>query len=238
MRKDGLATRKKILSVCVRLFIEQGYKETSVSRIIEEAGTSRGSYQNQFPTKDAILMELVKTMFGGQFSMARSISGEKLPPVYAYAVETAIQLTITELNENLREIYLEAYTLPDISEYIYLNTTAELKQIFGKYFPDYSESDFYELEIGTAGLMRSYMAKKCSIHFPFNRKIERFLASSLRVFKVPEEEQKKVIAFVSGLDLKAIATDVLQKLFAMLEMKYDFKLSPETEANLTIQKNN
>lgn len=238
MRKDGIKTRKKILSVCVRLFIEQGYKETSVSQIVEESGTSRGSYQNQFPTKDAILMELVKTMFGGQFSMARSISGENLPPVYAYAVETAIQLTITELNENLREIYLEAYTLPDISEYIYLNTTAELKQIFGKYFPDYSESDFYELEIGTAGLMRSYMAKKCSIHFPFNRKIERFLASSMRVFKVPEEEQQKVIAFVSGLDLKAIATDVLQKLFAMLEMKYDFKLSPETEANLTIQKNN
>ena len=86
--------------------------------------------------------------------------------------------------------------------------------------------------------MRSYMAKKCSIHFPFNRKIERFLASSMRVFKVPEEEHQKVIAFVSGLDLKAIATDVLQKLFAMLEMKYDFKLSPETEENLTIQKNN
>ena len=238
MRRDGIETRKKILSVCVRLIIEQGYKETSVSRIVEEAGISRGSYQNQFPTKDAILMELVKTMFGGQFGMARSISGEKLPPVYAYAVETAIQLTITELNENIREIYLEAYTLPNICEYIYLNTTAELKQIFGKYFPDYSESDFYELEIGTAGLMRSYMAKKCSIHFPFNRKIERFLTASMRIFKVPEEEQQEVIAFVSGLDLKAIATEVLQNLFESLEMKYDFKLSPETEANLTIQKNN
>ena len=112
MRRDGIETRKKILSVCVRLIIEQGYKETSVSRIVEEAGISRGSYQNQFPTKDAILKELVKTMFGGQFGMARSISGEKLPPVYAYAVETAIQLTLTELNENLREIYIEAYSLP------------------------------------------------------------------------------------------------------------------------------
>ena len=86
--------------------------------------------------------------------------------------------------------------------------------------------------------MRSYMAKKCSIHFPFNRKIERFLTASMRIFKVPEEEQQEVIAFVSGLDLKAIATEVLQNLFESLEMKYDFKLSPETEANLTIQKNN
>ena len=36
---------------------------------------------------------------------------------------------------------------------------------------DYSESDFYEMEIGTAGLMRNYMARKCDIHFPLERTI-------------------------------------------------------------------
>ena len=116
--------------MCVRLFLEQGYKSTSVSQIVEEAGVARGSYLNLFPTKDRILLELTETMFGGQFGVARSIADSKLPPVYAYAVETAIQLTLTELNENLREIYIEAYSLPETSEYIYLHTTAELKQIF------------------------------------------------------------------------------------------------------------
>ena len=43
-------------------------------------------------------------------------------------------------------------------EYIYVHTTAELKEIFGGNFPDYTDSDFYEMDIGTAGLMRSYMA--------------------------------------------------------------------------------
>ena len=136
--------------MCVRLFLEQGYKNTSVSQIVDEAGVARGSYLNLFPTKDRILLELTETMFGGQFGVARSIADSKLPPVYAYAVETAIQLTLTELNENLREIYIEAYSLPETSEYIYLHTTAELKQIFGEKFPDDTESDFYEMEIGTA----------------------------------------------------------------------------------------
>ena len=45
-----MATKKKILSVCVRLFLEQGYKQTSVSQIVEEAGVTRGSYQHLFPT--------------------------------------------------------------------------------------------------------------------------------------------------------------------------------------------
>ncbi len=229
MRKDGLETKKKILTACVRLFLQQGYRETSITQITEEAGVTRGSFQNLFPTKDAVLMELVETMFSGQFGAARSLVGGELPPVYTYAAETALQLTLTERNEALREIYLEAYTLPDTAEYIHLQTTAELKGIFGGSFPGYSDSDFYEMEIGTAGLMRGYMARKCDIHFPLERKLRRFLTASLRVFKVPEAELEKILDFVAGLDILTIAESVMGKLFAMLEMKYDFKLSVEKE---------
>lgn len=228
MRRDSSETKRKILTVCVRLFLEQGYKNTSVSQIVEEAGVARGSYLNLFPTKEKILLELVEAMFSGQFSVARSIADRNLPPVYAYAVETAIQITLTELNENLRDIYIEAYSLPETSEYIYLHTTYELKQIFGKNFPDYDDSDFYEMEIGTAGLMRGYMARKCDIHFPLERKLRRFLVAEMRVYQVPETEQEKVLAFIQSLDIKAIATDVMYKLFAMLEMTFDFKLSKDS----------
>ena len=227
MRKDGAKTRKKILSVCVRLFLQQGYKETTVTQIVREAGITRGSYLNQFPTKDAVLMELVKTMFSSQFDMARSIAGDDLPPVYTYAVETSIQLALTELNENLRELYIESYTHPDTAEYIYLQTTSELKNIFAPYLPDHSESDFYDMEIGTSGLMRSYMAKRCDIHFPLQRKLECFLTAAMRVYRVPEEDQEKVLAFIAVLDIEAVASEIVQKVFAMLEMKFDFKLSSE-----------
>ena len=224
MRRDSSETKRKILTVCVRLFLEQGYKNTSVSQIVEEAGVARGSYLNLFPTKDRILLELTETMFGGQFGVARSIADSKLPPVYAYAVETAIQLTLTELNENLREIYIEAYSLPETSEYIYLHTTAELKQIFGGNFPDYSDSDFYEMDIGTAGLMRNYMARKCDIHFPLERKLSRFLTAAMRVYRVPEDELEQTVRFVERLDIRSIAERVMHTLFQALAMRYDFSL--------------
>ena len=231
MRRDSSETKRKILTVCVHLFLEQGYKNTSVSQIVDEAGVARGSYLNLFPTKDKILLDLTETMFGGQFGVARSIADTKLPPVYAYAVETAIQLTLTELNENLREIYIEAYSLPDTSEYIYLHTTAELKQIFGANFPDYSDSDFYEMEIGTAGLMRNYMARKCDIHFPVERKLSRFLTAAMRVYRVPEDELEQAVRFVERLDIRSIAERVMHTLFQTLAMHYDFSLQ-EMEAPL------
>ena len=188
---------------------------------------------NLFPTKDRILLELIETMFNRQFSIARSVADRNLPPVYTYAVETAVQLTLTELNENLRDIYIEAYSLPDTSEYIYLYTTAELKQIFSTHFPEYSESDFYEMEIGTAGLMRSYMAKKCDIHFPLERKLSRFLTAAMRIYRVPEAEQAETLAFIQSLDIRKIATKVMYQLFAMLEMTFDFKLSKDSKTEVT-----
>ena len=97
-----MPSKKRILTVCVKLFLEQGYKKTTVAQIVHEAGVSNSTFQNIFRAKDGVLTDLVEFMFGNQFAMARQTAGQTLPPIYVYAVETAIQMTLTELNENLR----------------------------------------------------------------------------------------------------------------------------------------
>ena len=225
MRRDSSETKRKILTVCVRLFLEQGYKNTTVSQIVDEAGVARGSYLNLFPTKDRILLELTETMFGGQFGVARSIADSKLPPVYAYAVETAIQMTLTELNENLREIYIEAYTQKEASEFIFRETAKELYQIFGPYQPELTARDFYDMEIGSASIMRGYMAHPCDEELTLEKKLRLFLTMSLRAYNVPKEETEEVIRFVEGLDIRTISEQVMQALFRALAMRFEFSLA-------------
>ena len=220
----SLAAKKRILSVCVRLFIEKGYNRTTVAEIIKEAEVSASTFQNIFRAKDGVLTELIGVMFGSQFEAARAAAGDKLSPVYVYAVETAIQLTLTELNENLRDIYIEAYTQRDSSEYIYRNTAGELLSIFGRYMPEFTESDFYELDIGSSGIMRNYMAKPCDVYFTLEKKLERFLTMSLSAYRVPEDEQKQIIGYVLSLDIRRIADSIMQQLFAALAMKFEFTL--------------
>lgn len=220
----SLAAKKRILTACVRLFLEKGYKGTTVAEILREADVSASTFQNIFHAKDGVLAELVEFMFGNQFRTARQMAGETLPPVYVYAAETAIQMTLTELNENLREIYLEAYTQPEAAEYIHQNTSTELYRIFSPYLPGYTESDFYELEIGSAGIMRGYMARKCDKYFTLERKLRRFLVMSLSAYKVPETEQEQVLAFVAGLDVRKRAEQVMHQLFAALAMRFEFSL--------------
>ena len=122
--------------------------------------------------------------------------------MYVYAAETALQITLTELNENLRQIYLEVYTQERLLAYIQRATARELYQIFGPYQPELTEQDFVELEYGTSGLMRGYMASPCTADFPLERKLEKFLTLALRGYKVPEEELQQVLSFLVGLDIR------------------------------------
>ena len=222
IRSDGLLTKKRILQSCVRLFLENGYRRTTMQQILREAQVSSSSFQNLFHSKDGVLLELVDFMFENQFGTARKVAGAELPPVYVYAAETALQITLTELNENLRQIYLEAYTQQRLLDYIQRATAKELHRIFGPYQPGLTEQDYYELELGTAGLMRGYMANPCTADFPLERKLEKFLTLALRGYKVPEEEVQQVLAFLGGLDIRGIAQKVMAELFRQLATRYEF----------------
>ena len=77
----SLPAKKRILTVCVRLFLEKGYRRTTLAEIIEKAEVSYSTFQNIFRAKDGVLTELVEFMFSNQFAMARSMTGAQLPPV-------------------------------------------------------------------------------------------------------------------------------------------------------------
>lgn len=216
--------KKRILTVCVRLFLEKGYKRTTLAEIVEKANVSYSSFQNIFRAKDGVLTELVEFMFSNQFAEARSAAEADLPPVCIYAVETAIQMTLTELNENLREIYIEAYTQREASDFIFRETAKELYRLFSPYQPELTLHDFYCMEIGSASIMRGYMAHPCDDELTLEKKLRLFLTMTLRAYNVPKNDIEQAIAFVEGLDIRAISEQVMQKLFETLAMRFEFSL--------------
>ena len=217
---NGLVTQQKVLRGAVTLFLENGYTKTTTGEIAKAAGIGQSSFFHVFPSKEALLLELVKRMFSGQFALAGQHSGEQ-DPVLLYAVETALQLHIAELTEPLRELYVTAYSLPSTSAYIYRSTAERLQGIFGEYLPHAQAKDFYEMEIASAGIMRSFMAVPCDLYFTAEVKIARFLDCALKLYNVPEEKRAAVTAAVLRLDLHAMAADIIQKTVQQAEKGFE-----------------
>ena len=57
-KKKTRNTRGKIIDAAWKLFYRQGYDDTTVEEIIEESGTSRGSFYHYFQGKDDLLSTL------------------------------------------------------------------------------------------------------------------------------------------------------------------------------------
>ena len=57
-KKNLKKTKSKIVSAAWKLFYEQGYEDTTVEEIIDESGTSKGSFYHYFNGKDALLSTL------------------------------------------------------------------------------------------------------------------------------------------------------------------------------------
>ena len=160
--------------------------------------------------KEALLLTLVKTMFGSQFDKAEKLLGETPDPLLVYGVEVSIQMYIAELSEPLRELYVVGYSLPTTSEYIYMSTAQKIQHIFSQYIKEAELKDFYEMDIASAGITRGFMAKKCDLYFTMENKLRRLLKCCFTLYKVPEAKQEEVIGQILKMDLKPIAEKIIE----------------------------
>ena len=207
---NGLATQQKVLRAAIALFLEKGYSKTTTGDIAAAVGIGQSSFFHVFPSKEALLLELVKRMFTGQFALAAQHGGAE-DPVFLYAVETALQLHIAELTEPLRELYVMAYSLPTTAAYLYRATADRLQAIFGAYLPKAQPKDFYEMEIASGSIMRGFMSVPCDLYFTADAKVSRFLDCSLKLYDIPQPRRETIIAAVLQMDLHAMAADMIRK---------------------------
>ncbi len=206
--KRKLFTNQLLHSAAV-LFLEKGYNDTTTAEIAKKAELTENFLFRIFHDKEKILYTLVQHVFNEQFIIAAKLTEGMNDPIFMYSIETALQFHITNQSEPLRDIYVSAYSLPSTTEYIYENTAQKLCQLFKSNFPDYEMKDFLEMEYATGGIMRSFMTQKCDWYFTIERKINRFLEASLRVYKVPEEKIKEIQGKVHGVGLDKIAAQLI-----------------------------
>ena len=75
-------TRQKIISVAMKLFMEQGVAATSMEQVAGLADIARGTLYNYFPVKEAIIDEYIKQKFRRD-NPERIVRLQKLPDTRA-----------------------------------------------------------------------------------------------------------------------------------------------------------
>lgn len=213
---SGLLTQQKMLRSAVALFLEKGYEGATTAQIARNAGMTPSAFFRAYPSKEALLLELVKWIFAGQYDLAERISDAE-DPMLICAVEGALELYTAEMSEQLRELYVTAYTLPTTSLYIYRVMSQRLHQAFRPFQPMSKAKDFYEMEIASASMIRGYMAIPCDENFPIEDKIARFLDCALKLYNVGEGGRQRIIDATMAMNLDKTAEEILRATIRKVE---------------------
>ncbi len=217
-RKQSELTRQSILYAAAESFLEKGFTNTTIRSITTKLGISVGAFSGHFKTKEDVLYELVELVLKQQFDVSEKLlAGRTDDKIMLYAAETVLQLYIVEMDENLRDVYYNAYSLPKTSVLIQQTVTDKVRTIFQEQLPGLEAKDFYLLEIATGGIMRGFMIVPCNIWFSMDMKVEAFLKSALRLYYVPDEKIQEAIAFVKTIDFRQLARGTVDSIFQYLK---------------------
>lgn len=212
--------KTKVLQTAIKMFLENGYKKTTMRDIAANASVNYGSLMFAFKTKEALVCELVGFVIDCQFEVVSStLTDVTHDKILQYAVETALQLRIAEKSAQMKEMYIVSYSMANSSQVIYNNLTKKLQHIFKEQLPSLEEKDFYELEIAAAGIMRNFLTIDCDKYFTIDRKIKRFLETTFLIYRVSDEKIKEIIDFIDKIDFESLEMLTQNKILGYIESR-------------------
>ena len=77
--KKGEKRKRELLQIAYRLFLSQGYENTSVDEIIEAAGIAKGTYYYYFQSKEQMLEAVIGMMIEAEADVARQVLASGMP---------------------------------------------------------------------------------------------------------------------------------------------------------------
>lgn len=210
--------RSAILHTAAKLFLQKGYTATTLKEIAAGAQINIGSLMNLFKSKEDLLCDLVTYVLERQFTTAaKLVAGKTEDKILFYAAETTLQLHMAESNENVRDLYAAAYSMPKTSSIIQHAITDKLEMVFKESLPHLETKDFYKLEIASGGIMRGFMTIPCDMWFTMEQKVQSFLETTFLVYRVPDAKINEAIQFVSQFDYPKIAQETIEQMLVYLE---------------------
>lgn len=210
LHNKGKGTKLEIIKVASRMFLEEGYSNTTIRAIATELGISPGHLMFYFPTKDHLLAEVVDMLCDFQWKLIKRITDEGASQLMAICFELTTMAAACEDSEIARDLYISSYTHPLTLEKIRKNDAERAHDIFGEYCSGWTDTQFLEAETLISGIEYSTLMKTESSS-PLDVRISGALNALMTIYNVPEEIRRDKIRKALSMDYRAMGRQILSE---------------------------
>ncbi len=209
-RKRTNITKLKIIQTALRLFLENGFSNTSARALCNELDISLGNLTFYFPSKEHLLAILVEMLCDFHWEMIKKEVEDGVSLVLAICLELMSMASAAEENETAKDMFVSAYKCPMTLEIIRKNDTERAKTVFAEYCQDWTDEQFREAEVLVSGIeYATLMTTETST--PLDVRISGALDTILYIYNVPEDVRKTKIQKVGSIDYKKIGSRIFDE---------------------------
>lgn len=201
-------TKLQIIQLAARLYIDEGFTNTSLTKIAKILDLSPGNITFYFKTKEHLLAVLVNELFGFQNMMMEHAVDEGKSSLLAYCLELTSIAAICEEDAAAKDFYASAYSSEITLALIRENDTEKTKEVFGEFCTNWTEEQWVATENIVSGIeYATIMTREENTLLPLQ--IEKTLDAIMLLYGVPEELRKKKIEQVLAMEYRALGRRIL-----------------------------
>ncbi len=144
--KRGQKRKASILAAATRLFLKNGYGETSVNMIIDRSGGSKATFYSYFPTKDVLLRAVVDGIVSNREEPELQPSNDIRTALCTYA-EQRLRIVFSRQHQALlRLIIAERTRFPDIALMYFERGPKRSHDLLVEYMRELQERGLLDIE--------------------------------------------------------------------------------------------
>lgn len=207
-RNKADTTKREILDVAMRMFLERGYSNTSIKAISDELDISTGNLTFHYPTKEHLLAKLAGLLCEFQWKLMEQAVDEGETSLLALCMELAAMAVVCEEDEVARDFYLSAYKHNMSLDLIRKSDEKRAKHVFAQWCGCWSDAQFHQAEIIVSGIEYATLMK--TDDFPLEHRIEGALNAIMMIYNVPENVRQKKIEKVLALDYRQMGRRIMK----------------------------
>lgn len=193
--------RSKIIKISRRLFLEQGYENTTVRQILKKAGLSTGSLYHFFKNKEEILLLGLQDALIEISSLTDSKAAKYKEPLLRYALDVALGTSEILKHKHLFNFYNAVYKNESVENLVISLKVTKMKTLLKDLNLSFTDSEIHSRMLAIHGATRALMIAKINKQLSIDLKeiYSLIIRIALTEFKIPQKKIEKILKLTSEI---------------------------------------
>ena len=207
--------RSKIIKISRRLFLEQGYENTTVRQILKKAGLSTGSLYHFFKNKEEILLFSLKDALLEISSLTDGMAVKYNEPVLRYALGIALGTSEIFKYKPLFNFYDAIYKNESAENFMVNLKVTRMKNLLNELNLHFTDNEIHTRILAIHGATRALMLAK--INNQLSASLEEIYSLIIKIalseFNIPKKQIEKILKLTRKIiQAETLSRDLAEKL--------------------------